>query len=247
MNSVVHLEKDEFLTKSEKTNDFLFRLPSLAEIKQTIDPTQSREDFQKEQLKQDEQIGLQKQFLEYKIEKNRTMQYLLSTFDLQLQESYPKGSAGFHMLTIVEQSLTTTEKCRALQSNLEELHRIIGEQYVSSADTETSVTSTQKALPDDRDYTPDEKNNTLQKSTYLTSLFNPTKREQDRQDIVKNVDNKNNSIYLFLKTFTKGISILDDTSCTEHQHLDLVDMKHYLSSVQKDIYIRYTGESNVKI
>ena len=92
MNNIVHLEKDAFHTNNTIPNDFLFTLPSLAKLRADIDPMQSGEDFQKEQLKQGGSFQLQKQQLEDRIEKNRTMQYLLSTFDLQLNESYSKES-----------------------------------------------------------------------------------------------------------------------------------------------------------
>jgi hypothetical protein len=92
-NDIVQLDKGAFQTNNTQATSELFQLPPLEILKGNIDPKQSMDDFKQKQLPLDGNTGLRKQELEYKIEKNRTMQYLLSTFDLKLSASYPEGTA----------------------------------------------------------------------------------------------------------------------------------------------------------
>ena len=124
-----------------------------------------------------------------------------------------------------------------MRKNLEELHKVIGGKHNTSPESSTSVTSSQNELPKQYDHTINNKKSTLlQKSDFLHSLFSPTKREEDKRYISQHVDNKNNGIYLFLKTFTTRINAntLDETFYDGQQHLDLVDMRNYLSFIQRE-------------
>jgi hypothetical protein len=134
----------------------------------------------------------------------------------------------------VNNSLITTEQCRLFRWNLEQYAKIIAENKSPSSDLQTSVSQAQNALPEQHDHTTDTKTSLLQKSDFLNGLFSPVKKEKDKINISANVDNKTNGMYLFLKTFTDGITYLEDTSYNERQHLDLVDMKNYLSFIQQE-------------
>ena len=216
----------------------LFSLPDFATLKDNN--KEKKADISIEPFK--------REVMELNIEKNKTIEYIIHSFNLDSKPQYDKNNPGiYHMLQLIDNSLNTPEECRNLRQNIWQLDEIMWKEDIAS---HPGIESEEVEIHHDKEEIQDNINDNKlhKKGWFLFWLFNSKKRIEDQKDIKGNID-KDNGVYNFLKCFTGNIGTYEvhDSSFNEHQKINIADMNNYLSLVQQWKEKEYNGPAQQKI
>jgi hypothetical protein len=137
------------------------------------------------------------------------------------------------MLKILNNSLSTPYECQKMRQNIQRLNMLIGKNTLSELEENEAYQNNHNHSTNLYNQPRKEDTELFKQSNFLGKLFNRQKIEQDDKNLANN--DKNHGLYLFLKTFTKGIDQVEFNSSqrTEQQEIDVDEMSTYLSFIER--------------
>jgi hypothetical protein len=173
-------------------------------------------------------LTYQKENFATMMEKNQTLQMVIQLFELDKHTTYTKEESPgiYHLLQILNNSITTAEEGQLMRKNIEKLARLINikkhQQQAGNIEHTHQIflSSTNELHRSDIYIDP-----------LIEHLFNPEKIQQDQKDLLTQ-NSKKNGLYQFLKCFTKNIST-EGTAFIPEQKLNIKEMETYLTTLEK--------------
>lgn len=232
-NDTLYQQDNTFLTSGVVANQSIFSLPTFEELQKGKKKDAKREKLKHETI--DPAFPFEKQLVELNIERNRAAQTLFETFDINTQKLYTAdiSSGVYHLLQILNNSLTTAEDARIFRKNIQDLNKMLGKQEIH-----TDLSHSTKKWDN---HSHEESNLYYNKNAddihpVLRQFFSQEKRINDKKLLWTKGD-ENNGIYQFLKGFTTNIDI-NGTYFSDNQKLNIAQFQTYLSKLQSEDFQR---------